>query len=199
MERLTSSFWAAMAAGFIGAGALFAAGAAATSAALTPPPGRLRTQVFAMDLPPGWSCELDDGAFFCRKETPASAVAIIAQKYRNDQDNLDAYAAHVAEPTERNHAGESWRSTVLDVKRVRIGDHDWIDALHDGGEVRNWYTRYLATQTSHVGVLVTFSAAKSRFAEIERDFERARLSMVIHQRGELAPAQSRPVTAGASR
>jgi hypothetical protein len=87
-------FWLALAASFAATAMLLAGVAYALSALLVaPPPEQLRTAAFEMDLAAGWSCQLEEVEYVCfpQGEPPHDAIAVIAAKYRNANDNLDAY------------------------------------------------------------------------------------------------------------
>jgi len=117
-----------------------------------------RTGSFEFDLALGWWCKLDGSEYVCRPpgKRPHKAIAVIAIKQRNDQDNLEAYEAHLRE--ENN-------SKVQFVRRRTIGDREWVEALHLGSEVRNYHTYYLATNTSSIGILVTMSVHEEAYDE----------------------------------
>ena len=66
------------------------------------PPMRdvFRTAAFEFDLAPGWWCELDGSEYVCSPpgKPPYAAIAILAMKERNDQDNLKAYEGQLKQP-----------------------------------------------------------------------------------------------------
>ena len=126
-----------------------------------------RAGSFEFDLAPGWWCELEDTEYVCNPpgKPPYSAIAIIAIKERNRDDNLQAYEDHLKQPQRLDtNARTSTVSVVSYVKRIRLGHAEWVEALHVGSEVPNYDTYYLATITSHLGVLVTMS--------VHKDYER---------------------------
>jgi hypothetical protein len=118
---------------------------------------------FEFDLAPGWWCELDGSEYVCNPpgKPPFSAIAIIAIKERKTDDNLQAYEEHLRQPQRvDNGAGKSTMSVVSYVRRVKLGHTEWVEALHVGSEVPNYNTYYLATNTSHLAILVTMSVYK---------------------------------------
>ena len=48
-------------------------------------------------------------------------------------------------------------------------------------EIANYYTRYLATTTAQLGVLITFSAHKSKLDERTKEFKACVESLRIYQ------------------
>lgn len=68
---------------------------------------------------------------------------------------------------------------------MELDGRNWLPQLGNG-ELRNYYTRYLATVTAHIGVLVTFSAHRSTFEERKAEFDLCVGSLRIFQ----SPSQS---------
>jgi hypothetical protein len=150
--------------------------------AVPEPPSYHRTTYFEFALPDGWGCNRDGSETVCFPPGPGpyDATIIFAAKYRNDMDRLDAYRDHVSRPRQHTDAnGSIHTSEVISYGDRAIGEYRWIDALHLGSELRDYYTRYLATTTSHIGVLITFSAHKKnanrRLAELETCVESLRI------------------------
>jgi hypothetical protein len=79
----------------------------------------------------------------------------MAMKVRNDEDNLQSYEAFLRK-TKPDTDGQ-----VRYVKRRKLGAHEWVESLHNGSELKNYDTYYLATNTSYLGILVTMSVEKN--------------------------------------
>jgi hypothetical protein len=158
----------------------------ASSMLVSPPLKRIMTAAFQMDLAEGWSCSQDGIAWTCVPDAPEeqkSAVAIFAMKYRNVDDTPEAFAEHLRSPQPIQMRDGSMRpSTVKYVKSSRIGGYDWVDSLHLGSEIGDYYTHYLATVTSHIAILVSFSAYKDDFDRYNPQLEQMISSLVIYQR-----------------
>ena len=58
------------------------------------------------------------------------------------------------------------------VKRRKLGDREWVEALHVGSEIAAYHTYYLATTTSYLAILVTMSAHKTTKQPIRRSSAR---------------------------
>jgi hypothetical protein len=54
---------------------------------------------------------------------------------------------------------------------VNVNGHPWVDALHLESEIPGFFTRYFATIKDDIGVLVTYSVAKSKYADYRKDFD----------------------------
>jgi hypothetical protein len=176
---------------FIAAGAAFVV----TLAALTPfilggagllptklivaRPPRFITDTFEFVLEPGWSCDLEDAEHVCTKgKPPNDVIAIIALKRRGPEDNLTAYENHLRDP--------NWGlpdSRILSVERRSLAGSEWIEGVRDSSEVRNYTTIYLATATSQVGVVATFSFHRNHEQAVRQDMDRMISTLEIHQQG----------------
>lgn len=145
------------------------AGYAVMRLAVPAPRELFRAAPFDFELARGWWCELDGTEYVCNPggKPPFAAIAIIAMKERSDHDNLAAYQQHLEKPKPAgaadNQAAEM--SQVRYVHRRIIAGHEWVEALHSGSEVPSYDTYYLATTTSHLGILVTMSVHKDRAGE----------------------------------
>jgi hypothetical protein len=63
------------------------------------------------------------------------------------------------------------------VKDLDISGKPWVDSLHLASEIPDFYTRYLATVESDLGILVTFSVRKDKYDEYAPDIENMVKSM----------------------
>ncbi|MEZ4871554.1 MAG: hypothetical protein R2827_04760 [Bdellovibrionales bacterium] len=56
------------------------------------------------------------------------------------------------------------QSKIRYVKKYSLNGKEWVDSLHESSEVEGYYTRYVATVSGGLGILVTFSAHKKHYA-----------------------------------
>ncbi len=152
------------------------------------PPMRdvFRTAAFEFDLAPGWWCELDGSEYVCSPpgRPPYAAIAILAIKERNGQDNLKAYEDHLKQPQpiDSGAGGEKKFSEIREIKRSLIGAHEWVEALHSGSEIPNYDTYYFATITSELGILVTLSVNRNSSAQYVDRFKEMIKTLHVYQR-----------------
>jgi hypothetical protein len=152
------------------------------------PPMRdvFRTAAFEFDLATGWWCELDGSEYVCSPpgKLPYAAIAILAMKERNDQDNLKAYEGHLKQPRpiDNGAGGERKFSEVRGVKRSVIGAHEWVEAMHSGSEIPNYDTYYFATVTSELCILVTLSANRNVSGQYVDRFREMIKTLHVYQR-----------------
>ena len=153
--------------------------AAAWLLAPSPPQPRFITDTFEFTLAPGWSCDLDETEYVCWKGNPPHvATVIIALKRRGPEDNLVAYEDHLRQP---NLNGIGPKPTLRSVQRRKLGGYEWVEGIHDSSEVPNYVTVYLATVTSQVGMLATFSFHHDYQQVVQRDTDQMMSSLKIHQ------------------
>lgn len=144
-----------------------------------PPPKRFIRDTFEFDLAPGWVCDSDETEFVCRRGRPPTAsVAIIAMKRRSSEDNLDAYEAHLRHPA-ADSGGKV--AELRSLTRRQLANHEWIEGVLLSSEIANYVTIYLATHTSQVAILATFSFHSNREAEERKDIDLMMSSLRIHQ------------------
>lgn len=134
-----------------------------------------RNAYVSFELPEKWNCTLEQTEWVCRTSDPglAEAVIILTAKETGPQDALPAYESHLKTPrTILSRTGQNLPSTVYKVEQRNIANHTWIDGMHFGSEVNNYYTRYLATTKDRIAVLITLSAHKLHYSKYSADFFR---------------------------
>jgi hypothetical protein len=174
-------FWGMLGLGFAGTLVALAGGAWLTVwlIAPAPPPKRFITDIFELDLAPGWSCDLDETEYVCRKGRPPTAsIAIIAMKRRNAEDNLEAYEEHLRHPEPKR---DGTVPELKELKRRHLANHEWVEGVQLASEIPDYVTIYMATNTSQVGVLATFSFHKNHEVDERKDIDFMMSSLRIHQ------------------
>lgn len=139
-----------------------------------------RNAYVAFELPDTWKCVLEHTEWICRSESnkeSKEAIIILTAKEVGPTDSFDAYAQHLRTP-QTNRSGTPSR-IVSPPKQVRISDQVWVDGLHMGSEVPNYFTRYLATIKDRIAILVTFSAHKNFYTKYSQDFFKAVQSLRV--------------------
>jgi LPXTG-motif cell wall-anchored protein len=129
----------------------------------------------SFQLPDNWSCKQNNTEWVCRSannEQAKQAIIVFTAKEVGPNDNFAYYNQYLKSPkTPRHRDGTvSTASKVQHLKTVNIGNSQWIDALHLGSLLPNFYSRYLITIKGRVSVLVTFSAKKEVYTQYSRNF-----------------------------
>lgn len=127
-------------------------------------------QFIEFQLPDRWECQLDGTEWVCQstdEQKKRDAIIVLAAKIKKaGMDELPVYKAHLEKPqTYQSLSGESITSEARYVKEIDITGKPWIDSLHLQSEIPDFYTRYLATVESDLGILVTFSVRKDKYEE----------------------------------
>lgn len=143
-------------------------------------------QYMSFELPLGWQCQLEGSEYVCQSDhgdRKKEAIIIFAAKVRAEQDSLDGYLAYLKkEKAYKVPGGKSMVSETKYAKMVTIHSHRWIDALHLGSEVPGFYTRYLATVKSDLGIAITFSVAKDLYRSYQPVFDKVVASLRVYRR-----------------
>jgi hypothetical protein len=141
-----------------------------------------RNAYISFELPEKWNCNLEQTEWVCRTSDPglAEAVIILTAKETGPQDALPGYESFLKKPRmTMTRTGQSLPSTVYKVEQRTINNQPWIDGMHFGSEVGQYYTRYLATTKDKIAVLVTFSAHKLHYSKYSNDFFKAVESLTV--------------------
>lgn len=136
---------------------------------------KFANQFTEFELPPGWSCSLEVAEWVCQSTNPAKkkeAIIVLAAKLKGDQDSLDQYLSYLkATKSFTSVSGKAMKSEPKYAKTVNVNGHPWVDALHLESEIPGFFTRYFATVKDDIGVLVTYSVAKSKYQDYLKDFD----------------------------
>jgi hypothetical protein len=167
-------------------GGLATAGIAVGRFLMPHPPNIYRTSIYDITLPQGWTCKLEGTESVCTPggSPPYRAIIIATAKYRDpDRDTLDAYTAHLEKPltSAQPSDGKMMTSTVEHVGRTVIDSRTWVDGTHLNSEVRGYRTRYLATTTVQVAILITFSSTQEDFDAYQPALEQTVHGINIYQ------------------
>lgn len=133
-------------------------------------------QFIEFQLPEKWECQLDGTEWVCQstdEQKKRDAIIVLAAKIKKvGMDELPVYKAHLEKPAQyASLSGETITSEPRYVKQLDISGKPWIDSLHLQSEIPDFYTRYLATVESDLGILVTFSVRKDKYEEYAPDIE----------------------------
>ncbi|NUN06493.1 MAG: hypothetical protein HUU57_12110 [Bdellovibrio sp.] len=162
-----------------------------------------RNAYIAFEMPETWKCNLEQTEWVCRSEQnkeSKEAIIILTAKEVGPTDSFPLYEAHLNTPiavATRGGAAGGESKIVYKSKNVQINDQTWIDSLHLGSEVPNYFTRYLATIKDKIAILVTFSAHKQYYTKYSQDFFKAVMSLrVIASKNLLAKPELGPIRPG---
>lgn len=136
---------------------------------------RFTNQFIEFELPPQWQCNLEGAEWVCQSTNEAKkkdAIIVLAAKLKGESDSLDQYLAYLkSAKTYTSVQGKPVKSDVKYAKTVSLQGQVWVDALHLESEIPGFFTRYLATVKSDIGVLITYSVNKAKWQDYTSDFE----------------------------
>src|SRR5690349_13257675 len=104
----------------------------------------------SFNMPDTWNCSLEQTEWVCRSskvEEAKEAIIILTAKEVGPTDSYQNYRQHLNSPIQAQaRAGQTSMSQIIyPAKDLKINNQDWLDGLHLGSEVPNYYTRYVAT------------------------------------------------------
>lgn len=161
-----------------------------------------RNAYIAFEMPETWKCNLEQTEWVCRSEQTKEskeAIIILTAKEVGPTDTFSLYESHLNSPiaVSSRGGGMGQSKIVYKSKNVQVNDQTWIDSLHLGSEVPNYFTRYLATIKDKIAILVTFSAHKQYYTKYSQDFFKAVMSLrVIASKNLLAKPDLGPIRPG---
>ena len=141
-----------------------------------------RNSYVSFELPSRWSCKLEGTEWVCTSQfakKAKEAIIILTAKEAGPSDHLNVYYNHLRLPKTLVTKGKQSRSKFIHVKKRRIANHEWVDGMHLGSEIKSYYSRYLATKKNQIAILVTFSAHKRHYTKYSRDFLSAIQSLKV--------------------
>jgi len=137
------------------------------------------------ELPDRWECKLEGTEWVCNsllKDQAREAIFVLTAKEVGPADTLAAYEAHLKQPkTVSGRDGKATTSQLKHLQRRRYNGHEWVDSMHLGSEIPQYYTRYLATTKDRLAILVTFSAHQLHYTKYSADILKAIQSLVVKE------------------
>ncbi len=142
-----------------------------------------RNAYIAFEMPDDWNCNLEQTEWVCRStKLPdmKEAIIILTAKEVGPTDSFEQYEGHLNSPIVSAAQKSATQSKVVyKAKSYLINNQKWLDGLHLGSEVPNYYTRYMATIKNRIAVLVTFSAHQKYYSKYSTMFYNAIMSMRV--------------------
>ena len=174
--------------------ALGVLGYAASQWFVEQPKERFLTPYMEMTMAEGWKCQWEGTEGVCRKHMEGkkrdrAAVAIFTAKYRGLIDAFACYEQELRRPRtlEGRDGLQPVQSKLEHLKMRKIGTYTWMDGLVFQSEISNYYTQYLATMTSRIAILVTFSVHHKHLDAHLSDVESMIDKIRIYEHGGTAP------------
>jgi len=142
-----------------------------------------RNAYIAFEMPESWKCNLEVTEWVCRADQgneAKEAIIILTAKEVGPTDSYPLYENHLNKPVPlQSKSGVVDSNIVYKAKTVNINDQTWVDGLHLGSEVPNYFTRYLATIKQKIAILVTLSAHKNYYTRYSQEFFKTVMSLKV--------------------
>ncbi len=132
-------------------------------------------------IPEKWECVSSRTEWICQDtegDRNREAIVILTAKQVGPKDSLDEYINYLNQ-TKRIPGAQGSSEIRIKPKRVQIGGHTWVDSLHLGSELPNFFTRYLATTKKNLAVLVSLSAHRTAYQKYSIGFSNLINSMKV--------------------
>ncbi len=158
---------------------LVAAGLATTAEAKI-----FKNAYISFEMPDSWDCKAQTPQWTCRSNDPTEsreAAIVLVAKEVGPTDTFPLYESHMNTPQTVSYKnGTTLNSRVVyKAQQNRYNNQVWLDGLHQDGEVKHFFTRYLATIKGPIAVLVTFSAHNRLYSKYSPSFNNAINSLRI--------------------
>lgn len=164
-----------------------------------------RNAYISFEIPDNWKCQLEQTEWVCRPDPDQypkeskEAIVILTAKEVGPTDSIPLYENHLNNPILMTGRGGTPIPSKVQykAKKVLVNDQEWVDGLHLGSEVPNYFTRYYASIKDKIAILVTFSTHQSFYAKYSGDIFKAIQSMrVIASKNLLARPEMGPLRPG---
>jgi hypothetical protein len=116
------------------------------------------------NIPDSWNCASMGEVWSCTPMNPdekKEAVLVMSFGTQGKEDSFEQYKKYFNEKITKR--GSSKISKPKYVKYKEILGQTWVDSQHEGSEVKNFYTRYLATMKSGRVILLTATIKKDKY------------------------------------
>lgn len=121
-----------------------------------------------IQIPPGWQCQPQDQNFICLDKSATSkknSAIVVSFKKRTAEDSLVVYRDQLSRPRTLHDGDVAIPSQPLGVHDISLNGATWIEGIHNGSEIPQYYTHYYATVASQYAILVSLSIEKSAYHE----------------------------------
>lgn len=117
------------------------------------------------DMPDSWSCHNDEHNLVCleQKDTPDTSALVVSYKDAGPEDNFDIYKSQLSQPRLLKDGDLTQQSEVRAVREIELGSRKWIEAVHYGSEISEYFTHYFVTKADPYAVLISISVHKSAY------------------------------------
>lgn len=117
-------------------------------------------------LPVGWGCQIKENNLICLDNSPTSeknAAIVLNYKYKTAEDVLAVYRDQLARPRTLYDGEIAKPSVPQGVRDVMLNNITWVEGIHLGSEMPDYYTLYYVTVVEPYAILLSISVEKSSY------------------------------------
>jgi|GEM_PF-5148401 len=127
-------------------------------------------------VPASFQCSLANDTFLCQsgdsQRRRDAFITVVAQNAVAGLDEIAVYKAHLEKPRSfESLSGEQLVSEPKYSRQRELFGHPWVEAIHVNSELPDFVTRYFATRSGELGVLIGISVRRDKYQENFREFE----------------------------
>lgn len=126
------------------------------------------------DMPDSWHCQREGGQHVCQPINPdkrREAIIVMASKYKGPEDDMEKYMNRLKEKRMvKDLKGKPFENIIQFTRYSDLQGNSWVDSQQENSEIPGYVTRYLATVKNDLGIVITFSAFKTKFKDYSTDF-----------------------------
>ena len=134
----------------------------------------------SFEIPEDWNCKQEKTEWLCHKsnisgKSKSKIEAIIILTAKEAAPNVDTIQSYENYLKSNKASIKGSKVERVHNKKISINNDLWVDALQLNSEAPDFYTRYMATVKTALGlgILVTFSAHKKLYTKYNSVFTRA--------------------------
>ena len=155
----------------------------------------------SLNLPSGWQCQSQDQNFICLDESASSqknTAIVVTYKNRSPEDALVVYRDQLSRPRTLYQGDVAVPSEPKGAKEININNAVWVEGIHFGSEVPEYFTHYYATVAGQHAILISMSVEKNAYQNLRASLlnpiiNSIQLSSAQSKNDLAAPAQGQPM------
>ena len=120
----------------------------------------------SLSIPNSWTCQVAQENFICLDDSTKAqrnSAIVVNYKPKSAKDSLAVYKDHLSRPRPLKQDEVSFLSQPKGTKEMIINGQTWVEGIHLGSEIPDYYTHYYATSTENYAILISFSAHHSTY------------------------------------
>lgn len=150
----------------------------------------------SFNLPIGWGCQTKENNLICLDNSPVSkknSAIVLNYKYRTAEDSLAVYRDQLSRPRTLYDGEIAKPSIPQGIRDLNINGITWIEGIHLGSEMTDYYTLYYVTVVDPFAILMSLSIEKSTYKERINVLKDSIYSLKINVANDSANNAQKPI------